>query len=80
MTLKEKFQNVSWEVLPLSNIQKDECVKIVEEFAIGFYNWMQDNYFQIGDGFVKDLQIDQTKRTIITTEKALEIYKKEKSL
>jgi len=43
--------------------------------AIGFYNWMQDNYYQVGDGFVSDLNIDESKRVIITIEKAFGIYK-----
>ena len=43
MTLKEKFQNIPSDYLPLSNNQKNECVIIADEFAIGFARWLQDN-------------------------------------
>ena len=39
MTLKEKFQNIPSDYLPLSNNQKNECVLIADEFAIGFLSW-----------------------------------------
>jgi hypothetical protein len=58
----------------------DDLEKIADKHAIGFYNWMQDNYFQIGDGFLEDRNMDKSKRVIITTEKAMLIYKKENGI
>ena len=80
MTLKEKLVNVIFDNLwdhKESNIVP-EVEEIVDMHTIEFYNWMQNNYCQVGDGFVKDLSIGNSKGVIITTEKALEIYKKEK--
>jgi len=71
MRLKEKFGE-----LYIEQGMENECEKITDEFAIGFYNWMQKNYCQVGDSFVKDLSIDNPKGIIITTEAALKLYKK----
>ena len=69
MTLKEKFQNIPSDYLPLSNNQKNECVKIAEEFAIGFAEWYE---------FMLRQTDNLTKR--FTKNEILEIYKKEKGL
>ncbi len=58
----------------------DSVKQLNDDYAIEFYNFMEDNYYQVADGFVKDLNIDESKRVTITTEKALEIFKKEKGL
>ncbi len=66
MTLKEKFQNIPSDYLPLSNNQKNECVEITDEFAIRFKDWCDTKgRFWIGANTTKEL---------------LEIYKKEKGL
>jgi hypothetical protein len=83
MTLKDEFEMTMISFL----IEKkqdatmlDHFQKIADDYAIEFYNFMEDNYYQVADGFVKDLNIDESKRVTITTEKALEIFKKEKAL
>jgi hypothetical protein len=48
-----------------------------QKYAISFYNWMQDNYTQVSDGFVKCLSIDKTKGVVRTIESAMELYTKE---
>jgi hypothetical protein len=74
MTLKQKFDNVEImfenqlgqlrydELLEASN----ECVKIAEDFAIGFNDWVNVNAYKFP--------------TKTTTKELLEIYKKEKGL
>lgn len=78
MTLEEQFESDG--NFCDNQIYTYGCIKIADRHALLFYNWMQDNYFQVGDGFVKDLNMDEAKRVIITTEKAMEIYKKENEL
>jgi hypothetical protein len=60
-----------------TNLSK-EIENVSDRQAIDFYNFMQDNYTQVADGFVKDLNIDKSKRIIITTEQALNIFKNQK--
>ena len=69
MTLKEKFENIHSDYLPLSNNQKNECVLIADEFAIGFAEWCVKNelFYAIQYGRIE-------------TKELLEIYKKEKGL
>lgn len=50
---------------------------LTDIFAIQFYEWMDDNYIRISDGWVKSRNIDESKRTIVTINIALEIFKKE---
>jgi len=47
--------------------------KITKEYMINFYEYMDDNYKRIGDGFVVRLGFDKNN-PIITIEKALEEY------
>ena len=49
--------------------------KITKQFSIDFYEYMDDNYKRIGDGFVVRLGFDKNN-PIITIEKALEEYEK----
>lgn len=49
--------------------------KITKQFSIDFYEWMDDNYKRVGDGFVTRMSFDKNN-PIITIEKALEEYEK----
>ena len=83
MTLKDEFEMTMISFLiekKQDETMLDHFQKIADDYAIEFYNFMEDNYYQVADGFVKDLNIDESKRVTITTEKALEIFKKEKGL
>ena len=53
------------------------CVKIAETFALRFYEWMDDNYIRVFDGWVKKKDIEESKRVTILITVALEIFKKE---
>ena len=50
----------------------------VDDYAIDFAEWADDNYFRLGNNsiWVKDLDTD----IIITSKELLEIFKKEKGL
>jgi hypothetical protein len=61
MTLKEN--------LTYNNLTSSKLEKIADEFAIGFAEWANENYFNLNSYDKK-----------ITLQKALEIYKKEKEL
>lgn len=67
MTLKEKFQNIPSDYLPLSNNQKNKCVLIADEFAIEFAYWLTDSE-------------NKNVKGQISIEELLEIYKKENEL
>lgn len=47
--------------------------KIVKQYLINFYQYMDDNYKRVGDGFVTEMSIDKSN-PIISIKKALEIY------
>ena len=76
MTLKEKFEEIedlgrfsdsgysTWSTKVLDK-QSTECVKIADDFAIGFEEWANENK-----------QFNKSK----TNKELLEIYKKEKGL
>ena len=69
MTLKEKFQNIYSDFLPLSNNQKNECVLIADEFAIEFAEWYLDLWNR------NDKSFDNN-----SPKQLLEIFKKQKQL
>ena len=68
MKLKEKFQNIPSTYLPLSNNQKNECVKITDKFAIEFGEWL-----------MKKGRYNITSWSK-TTKELLETFKQEKGL
>lgn len=73
MTLKEKFQNIHSDYLPLSNNQKNECVLIADEFAIGFLEFTESTY-SFGNIMGKwYLHADTSKQ--YTRKELLKIYK-----
>jgi pyruvate-formate lyase-activating enzyme len=75
MTLKEKFKEILtafW----ISNWE-DECKKIADEFAIGFLQWVNENYdYYHSDGEYHN----SSKNKWYKVEELLEIYKEEKEL
>ena len=78
MTLKEKFQNIHSDFLPLSNNQKNECVLIADEFAIGLLEFIEGTYSYSNIFDYWYLHADTSKT--YTKKQLLEIYKKEKGL
>lgn len=78
MTLKEKFQNIPSDYLPLSNNQKNECVIIADDFAIGFAKWILTNCWLHDDEYWELVTKNGDIRK--SEEELLEIYKKEKGL
>lgn len=71
MTLKEKFRPHAkyWDCYndePLKYDHENKCVKIADEFAIGFAEWLLNER----TGFNRETEIKEL----------LEIYKKEKGL
>ena len=78
MTLKEKFQNIHSDFLPLSNNQKNECVLIADDFAIGLLEFIEGTYSYSNIFDYWYLHADTSKT--YTKKQLLEIYKKEKEL
>lgn len=72
MTLKEKFEEIHQSFINgdfvATDLIKEECVEIAEEFAIGFAEWLLIIYNE-------DIIYDA-----YTKEELLEIYKKEEGL
>jgi hypothetical protein len=81
-TLREKFLpfvyfnkgsfNVSQQ--KEKELNAKECEKITNEFAIGFVEWLRENYYDTGTNWHKEPDEDYT------TEELIEIYKKENGL
>ena len=77
MTLKEKF----WNIIKKQQTDRPiECEQIADEFAIGFAEWCDDNYFRMGRLLYLSESTDWDNNIRITTKELLEIYKKEKGL
>ena len=81
MTLKEKLKTE----FPINTEKKsnkfaNKCVLIAEEFAIGFAEWCDDNYFRMGNTSFWAESMDWDNDNKFTTKELLEIYKKEKGL
>ena len=58
----------------------NKLIKIAEEFAIGFAEWCDDNYFRMGNTSFWAESMDWDNDNKFTTKELLEIYKKEKGL
>ena len=77
MTLREKLK-------PTTSISTegeagrfaDKSVKVAEDFAIGFAEWCDNNYFRMGNTsfWAESMDWDNDKK--LTTKELLEIYKK----
>jgi hypothetical protein len=76
MTLKEKFELIVGDKI-YNYIYSVKCVKIADEFAIGFIKWYASNE---GMDLIHDLQIIGEIGKDVSPEEILEIYKKEKGL
>ena len=81
MTLKEKFQQepvvVYQESFILTNQSAEQLIVIADEFAIGFAEWVNEEYIHYhGDGEY----YDHVENRWYKLEELLEIYKKEKGL
>lgn len=82
MTLKEKFRPHAryWDCYndePLKYDHENKCVKIADEFAIGFAEWVGQNTINYSSG---KFRMKTLKPTLFTSKELLEIYKKEKGL
>jgi hypothetical protein len=81
MTLKEKFETKSSiDTTKEAKVFAKECVKIADEFAIGFAKWNSYKYKYLPNkgwfGNTYELEMDIFK----SSEELLEIYKKEQGL
>lgn len=83
MTLKEKFRpHVKyWDCYndePLKYDHENKCIKIADEFAIGFAEFLINyNYHPMHKVWIR---YGKTANEKFTTKELLEIYKKEKGL
>jgi hypothetical protein len=79
MTLKEKFEDVTdfieWDTNEVN--PQEQRVKIADEFAIGFAEWLRGDYYSFGDGW---MPFGKLKQNNFTNKDLLKIYKKEKGL
>ena len=75
MTLKEKFEEIL--IAFWTSEWEDECEKVADEFAIGFAEWLNEEYsYYHGDGEY----YDHVENKWYKLKELLEIYKKEKGL
>lgn len=74
MTLKEKFKNADERYFDEALIETN--IKIADDFAIGFAEWMRQNTIYNGSEYY--VYIDDSQQYKLN--KLLEIYKKEKGL
>jgi len=84
MKLKEKFIKCKnkydqYYILPVVD-DAEQLVKIADEFAIGFAEWCDNNYFGMGNTSFWAESMDWDNDNKFTTKELLEIYKKEKQL
>jgi hypothetical protein len=75
MTLKEKFKKTLSKDFTINQLEQ-----IAEDFAIGFAEWCDDNYFRMGNTSFWAESMDWDNDNKFTTKELLEIYKKEKGL
>jgi hypothetical protein len=83
MTLKERLKKQLDTATPTLNrphYQAGKLEKIADEFAIGFAEWCDDNYFRMGNTSFWAESMDWDNDNKFTTKELLEIYKKEKGL
>ena len=82
-TLKELCYEYSEDELdcePENQLATDCLVRIFDEFAIGFAEWSDDNYFRLGNTSIWSTSLDYEDGVVYQTKELLEIYKKEKGL
>jgi len=80
MTLKEKFE-VELVFSFTKELHNKKCEKIADDFAIGFAEWIDSDFYQ-GDNVNEYHQsiIEYREGKIFTVKELLEIYKKENNL
>jgi len=54
----------------------NECYEVAEDFAIGFAEWCDNNYFRMGRLSFWSESTDWDNNKKLTTKELLEIYKK----
>ena len=74
MTLQEKFENIEF------SFPADESVKIADEFAIGFLNFIHKYFYKCENSTYYPNTKDKFESKYYSIEELLEIYKKEKGL
>jgi hypothetical protein len=83
MTLKEKlYDEYIWTTEPIVEAEEvsesvDKMVKIADEFAIGFAEWVGQNTINYSSG---KFRMKTLKPTLFTSKELLLIYKEEKDL
>jgi len=87
MTLKEKFKIINCtdcdmpyceiKCTILTPSELDKLEQITDEFAIGFAEWADDNYFRMGNASIWSDSTDWEDNAKYTSKELLEIYKKE---
>jgi hypothetical protein len=83
MTLREKFAKATNKGIyyVITIIEDAEIIEqIVDEFAIEFAEWCDDNYFRMGGDSIWSDSTDWENNIKITTKELLEIYKREKRI
>jgi hypothetical protein len=76
MKLKEKFESSDLLISRPKRVLKQ--IKITDEFAIGFAEWIANSYYSYN--FAINMFQHRHKEIYKTTKELLEIYKKEKGL
>jgi hypothetical protein len=76
MTLKKQFQ-VTFNNTVVNENRVDKSIKIANEFAIVFAEWVGQNTINYSSG---KFRMKTLKPTLFTSKELLEIYKKEKGL
>lgn len=85
MTLKEKFKKepvvVYKDTYKLTNQSAEHLIEIADNFAIGFAEWIDSDFYQGDDvnEYHKSI-LEYREGKIFTVKELLEIYKKEKGL
>ena len=79
MKLKEKFLELAFAKISSEEL-RDKSVEVADDFAIGFAEWCDNNYFRIGNTSFWAESMDWDNDNKFTTKELLEIYKKEKGL
>lgn len=70
------YPNVQWKLGQEDCLDRAErCVVIADEFAIGFAEWCDDNYFRMGNTSFWAESMDWDNDNKFTTKELLEIYK-----
>jgi hypothetical protein len=75
MTLKEKFKKTLSKDFTINQLEQ-----IADEFAIGFTEWCDDNYFRMGNTNIWSDSTDLEDNFKYTTKELLKKFKREEGL